>query len=191
MAFLRGPVTRLGSMPGIRATLGALAVVACAAGLAACGGDEEGGPIPQDAGETLIAQLDEIESAVQAGDCTLAQTTALDFAQGVNDLPTEVSGELRTRLVEASANLEELSQTQCQEPATGPTGETGVVPPTTTTSTTETTTTTDTTTEEPSPDENNGNGPPIEPPGGGNPGGNSGGGSGEGDDSSGGIGSDG
>jgi hypothetical protein len=186
-------VTRLGSMPGIRATFGALAVVACAAGLAACGGDEEGGPIPQATGETLIAQLDQIESAVQAGECDAAQTTALAFAQGVNDLPTEVSGELRTRLVEASANLEELIPTQCEAPATGATGETGTVPTTTDTSTTSTTetTTTNTTTEEPPPDENNGNGPPIEPPGGGNAGGNSGGGSGEGDDSSGGIGSDG
>ena len=187
-------MTRLGSMPGIRATLGALAVVACAAGLAACGGDEEGGPIPQDAGETLIAQLDQIESAVQEGECDAAQTTALDFAQGVNDLPAEVSGELRTRLVEASANLEELSQTQCAAPATGATGETGAVPTTTDTSTTSTTetTTTDTTTEEPPPEPDEGDEGGDEQSGGGNAGGGSGaGGSGEGDDSSGGIGSDG
>jgi hypothetical protein len=181
-------------MPGIRATSCALAVVACALGLAACGGDEEGGPIPQGEGETLIAQLDEIESAVQEGECDTAQDTAIAFANGVSELPAEVSGELRARLVEASANLEELSQTQCETPATGATGETGTVPPETTTSTTETTeptTTTDTTTDEPPPDEDDGNGPPTEPPGGGNAGGNSGGGSGDGDDSSGGIGSDG
>ena len=160
--------------------------MACAVGLAACGGDEEGGPIPQDAGATLIAQLDQIESAVQQGQCDTANEIALAFAAGVNELPPEVTGELRTRLVEASANLEDLSQTQCATPDTGASGETGEVPTTTPTTTTTETTTTDTSTEEPPPDENNGNGPPIEPPGGGN----SGGGSGEGDDSSGGIGSE-
>jgi hypothetical protein len=187
-------VTRLGSMPGIRATLSALAVVACAAGLAACGGDEEGGPIPQDAGEALIAQLDEIERAVQEGDCDAAQATALAFAQRVDDLPAEVSGELRTRLVEASANLEALIPTQCEAaPATGPTGETGVVPTTTdtTTSTTETTTT-DTTTDEPPPETDEDDEGGDDQSGSGNAGGGPGaGGSGEGGDSSGGIGSDG
>jgi hypothetical protein len=186
-------VTTLGPMPGIRATSGALAVVACAVGLAACGGDEDDGPIPQDAGDALIAQLDQIESAVEEGACDAAQATALEFAQGVNDLPPEVSGELRERLVEASANLEELSQTQCEVPDTGTTGETGEVPttPTTTPTTTETTTT-DTTTEEPppEPDDSDDEDDRTVEPGGGNAGGGSGDEGGSGGDS-GGIGSDG
>jgi hypothetical protein len=187
-------------MPGIRAISGALAVAACALGLAACGGDEEGGPIPQDSGEMLLGQLDQIETAVEAGACGTAQAAAVSFAEGVNDLPPEVGGELRTRLVEASANLEELSQTQCDEPPpTGATGETGEEPTTTTpppTTTTETTTT-DTTTDEPPPDEGDEGGneggeeESTPPPGGGNAGGGSGSGDGsDGDGSSGGIGSD-
>ncbi len=191
MAFAGEPRARLGPMPGIRATSGALAVVACSLGLAACGGDEENGPIPQDAGEALISQLDEIETAVEEGQCETARTTALAFAQGVDDLPPEVSGELRDRLVEASANLEDLSQTQCEEVPAGASGEEGVVPQTTTTTTSTTEeTTTDTTTDEPPPHTDEGDDQGGGQPGGGNAGGGSGDGSGSGDDS-GGIGSDG
>ena len=174
--------SRLGSMPGIRVTL---AVVACSVGMAACGGEDEAGPIPREQGDSLLAQLDQIESAAKEGLCEEAQATALSFAQDVNELPPEVDGDLRQALVSASANLEELSTEQC-EPVIGPSGETGTVPPTTT-STTTTETTTDTTTEEPATDDKPGNGPPEDTPGQGDPGGGSSGG----DDSSGGIGSDG
>jgi hypothetical protein len=173
--------SRLGSMPGIRVTL---AVVACSVGLAACGSEDDAGPIPREQGDSLLAQLDQIEQAAQAGLCEEAQATALSFAQSVNDLPSEVDGELRQALVEASANLEQLSTEQC-EPVIGPSGGTGEVPPTTTPTTTAETTT-DTTTEEPANDHNPGNGPPQDTPGQGDPGGGS-----SGDDSSGGIGSDG
>jgi hypothetical protein len=189
-------VTRLGSMPGIRAISSALAAGACAAALAACGGDDEGGPIPQEEGNQLIGQLDDIESLVEQGACDAAQQVAVEFATGVNNLPEEVGGELRQRLVEASGNLESLTGDQCTPP-TGTTGETGELPPETTEEvplpeeeTTEEPTTTDEE-EPPPPEEDEGNGPPTDTPGGGDPGGgNQGGGSIGGDeDSSGGIGS--
>jgi hypothetical protein len=179
--------SRLGSMPGIRSAWGALAIVACVIGLTACGGGDDTGPIPREQGDLLLAQLDQIESAAQEGLCEDAQATALSFAQGVNDLPPEVEGDLRQALVKASANLEELATEQC-DPVSGATGDAGTEPTTTeTTTTTEPTTTETTTTEEPPSNGNQGNGPPEETPGNGNPSGNSGGG----DASSGGIGSDG
>ena len=64
------PVNRLGSMPGNRALLSALAAAACAVGVAACGGDDEDGPIPAEQGNQLLDQLDEIEAAVSEGIAT-------------------------------------------------------------------------------------------------------------------------
>jgi len=185
--------SRLASMPGIRARSSALAVVACAAALAACGGDDEGGPIPQEAGDQLIDQLDDIETLVQQGDCETAQQVAASFADGVDQLPEEVGGELRNRLVDASTNLESLTTDQCTG-ATGASGETGEVPPETTEEPTpeEPAEPAPTEEEEPPPEEDGGGGPPANTPGNGDPGGgNEGGGNVGGDESSGGIGSDG
>jgi hypothetical protein len=193
-------VSRLASMPGIRAICGALAAAACAGALAACGGDDEGGPIPQEAGNQLIEQLDQVEALVEQRSCDDAQQVAQSFAAGVEQLPAEVDGELRDRLTQASENLVSLTQDsdQCAEPPTGPTGETGVTPPETTEETTTDDTTTDETTttdeEQPPPDEDQGDdeggGPPEDTPGNGDPGGGNGSGEQE-EDFSGGIGSDG
>jgi len=180
-------------MPGIRAITGALAVAACAAALAACGGDDEAGSIPEDQGNQLLGLLDQIDSLVEEGRCDEAQAAAVEFGGQVNQLPSAVDGELRNALVEASARLETLTEDQCDEPEIGPSDDAEVVP--TEPEPTDTTTTTTDTTEEPPDDDDDGqggNGPPADTPGNGNPGGgNSGGGGGGGDDSSGGIGSDG
>lgn len=122
-------MTRLGPMSGIRAwrlPLVALVAVACAAALGACGNDEPG-TIPTDTGQQLLTQLDAVESAVEEGDCDTARENAVEFSELVSNLPEDVDGELRRALVEASANLVELTDDpeQC-EPDTGPTGETGV-----------------------------------------------------------------
>ncbi len=185
--------SRLASMPGIRASSSALAVVACAAALAACGGDDEGGPIPQEAGDQLIDQLDQIQTLVNDGLCDEAQQAAVSFATGVNELPEEVGGELRNRLVDASSNLESLTTDQCTA-ATGATGETGEVPPETTEEPIpeEPVEPAPTEEEEPPPEEDDGGAPPADTPGNGDPGGgNEGGGAVGGDESNGGIGSDG
>jgi hypothetical protein len=182
-------VNTLGSMLGFRAAAGALALAACMFTLAACGGDEEGGPIPEDAGNELLGQLDAIASQVAAGACSEATETAAAFAESVDQLPPEVGGELRSQLVEASVNLEGLTQNdqQCQPPDTGATDAGEVVPETPTTTTETTTTDTET---EPPPTEEEDEGDDTgeeEPPAGGGAGGNEGSGNG----SSGGIGSDG
>jgi hypothetical protein len=188
--------SRLASMPGIRASSSALAVATCAAALAACGGNDEGGPIPREAGNQLIDQLDQIQTLVDEGLCDEAQQTAVAFATGVNELPEEVDGELRDRLVEASGNLESLTTDQCT-PATGATGETGEIPPETTEEapppeeTTEPAPTEEGDEEQP-PEDDDGGGPPADTPGNSDPGGgNEGGGNLGGDEGSGGIGSDG
>ena len=191
---------RLAPMPGIRAILSALVAATCALALAACGADEEG-PIPQDDGELLLTQLEQIEDEVQAMQCDAARDTAAEFAETVDQLPPEVDGPLRQGLVEASANLEELSEDPAQCAPEGDSGESGVVAPDPTAEEPAPTTEETPTEEEPEDDDEGGdgdsgqgNGPPDRPPGGGNgnPGGGNEGSGGDGDDgSSGGIGSDG
>jgi len=190
---------RLAPMPGIRAILSALVAATCALALAACGADEEG-PIPQEDGELLLTQLEQIEDEVQAMDCEAARATAAEFAQTVDQLPSEVDGALRQGLVEASANLEALSEDPEQCVPEGGTGQSGVVAPDPAAEEPAPTTTDEAPTEEDTDDDGGGgdsgqgNGPPDRPPGGGNgnPGGGNGSSGGDGDDgSSGGIGSDG
>jgi hypothetical protein len=135
--------TRLAAVPtpGRRALSTALALAA--AGLGACG-SEDGTIPPQDA-EALLAQLEEVEAAVEDGNCTSAQTDVSQLTAEVNALPKEVGVETKDSLRRLSENLSELvnDPEQCDE-QTGATGETfeETTEPTTTTPTTETTTTT-------------------------------------------------
>jgi len=163
---------------------GAATIMAiCALTLSACGGDDESGTIPEEQAQALLAQLNEIDDAIEAGDCETAEAQALTFAQAVNELPAEVDPEVRERIVEGARNLESQTGTQCEPADTGATGEEAVIPPPET--------------EEPI-EEPPAVPPPVEEeeeptgdekPGNPNPGqGNSGGGSGNG--SSGGVGSD-
>ena len=177
--------TRLACMPGIRSkTASALAAAALAAGIAACGGDDDG-TIPRDQGERLLAQLDEIESAVDNGQCDVAQAVADSFAQDVDRLPEAVNGEVRGGLEEAGANLRDLADDpdQCEEPDISTTD---IPPPTESEETVEPPVV---------PTEDEGQGPPEDPGDGGEEDGGEGRGpDGKGppgqDDGSGGIGSD-
>jgi hypothetical protein len=190
----RGVPNRLAAMPGKGARVTcASAVAACALLLAACGGEDEG-TIPKEQGATLLAQLDAIESSVEAGDCDAAQATADEFAATVNALPGEVPQDVRGALIEASANLEELAAdpAECKEPEVGPTDTettTSSTTETTTSSTTSSTTDETTTDEETAPPDDPGGGPPADTPGNSNPGGGSSDDF-EGGSSSGGIGAD-
>lgn len=184
---------RLAPMPGIRAILSALVAATCAIAFVACGSDEEGA-IPKPDGELLLTQLERIDDAVQNGECDAARATAAEFAETVDQLPEEVDGELRQGLVEASANLEQLTQDpeQCApEGATGVTGETPTPPAPTPPTTPDEPEDDEPEDDEPSDDDGpgRGNGPPAEPPGGGN-GAPPADGTGD-EESSGGIGSDG
>ena len=132
-------VHRLARVQGFRATLGAMATLTCLFGLAACGSEEEERTIPADQGDQILAHLDQLEERVNAGECALAEETALSLQQTIQNLPAEVDGELRETLARASGNL--VSQTrdpdQCEEaeekvkepeePIPGATGAEGVL----------------------------------------------------------------
>ncbi len=121
----------------MRKRFGAMAVFACVIALAACGsgGDDVESTIPQDAGAEILAQLDQIEAEVEAGECEAAQATADELNTRIESLPEDdVSGELRETLLTASGRLQEQTRDpeQCEEPElppppTGATGETGVL----------------------------------------------------------------
>ena len=180
-----GP-NRLAAMP-VKRAIRALAALACALTIAACGGEDEG-TIPDEQGQQLLSQLGAIQDAVDV-DCAAARASAVEFASSVDKLPEEVDTEVRKALSEGSQRLVALTEDpeQCKEPDIGTTDvETTTEPTTTTTSTTSSTTTTEETTTEEEPPTDSGGGPPEDTPGNGNPGGgNFEGGS---DGSSGGIG---
>src|SRR5215212_9795146 len=178
-ASRRSTLTRLAAMRGQKRLAGALAVVAAAMAISACGSSGDDATIPQDNANQLLSALNGVQSAVDAQDCKLAEERAQAFINSVNALPDTVGADDKEMLRSAGDNLQKLAKdpTQCKpEPATGPSGDTGVEPttPTTTTPTTTTpaTTTTSTTTQpEPPPDtgggnEGNGGGPPTDTGGG-------------------------
>ena len=168
-------MTTLAAMPGMRRRTSMLLAAAAVAALAGCGSDDGGGEIPQDQGNALIDQLDQVESDVNDGNCEGAADTASQVVTDLGSLPNSAfeSAEARTQVLAAGTKLTELVSEQC-EPESGATGETGAVE--TTTSTTTEPTTTSTTTEE-TPEEEEvtppedssgdkpGNGPPETPPG--------------------------
>jgi len=129
------PLHTLARVPGIRARFGAMAAFACALTLAACGGGSDEGTIPQDEGQAILDQLAQVDQQVSDGECDAAEATALDLAEEINNLPSEVDGELRQTLITASGRLIEQTRDpqQCKEPEpepppTGASGEEGVLP---------------------------------------------------------------
>lgn len=121
----------LARVPGIRARFGAMAALACALALAACGGESDERPIPQGDGDAILAQLEEVEAQVDAGECDAAEATAGAVADAIASLPEDVDGELRQTLITASGRLLEQTRDpdQCvvppePEPEPPPTGTT-------------------------------------------------------------------
>ena len=169
-------MTTLAAMPGMRRRTSMLLAAAAVAALAGCGSDEGGGEIPQDQGNALIDQLDQVESDVQEGNCDGASDTASQVVTALGDLPSSAfeDADARTQVLAAGTKLTELVDEQC-EPDSGATGETGELETTTSTSTTEPTTTSTTTEEPPEEEETTppddtsedkpSNGPPATPPG--------------------------
>lgn len=180
--------SRLAPMLGLRAHYGALAALACALTLGACGGSDDEGSIPKAKGAQWISQLESIEEAVAAGECDAAEQAADALAADVRTVAAaEPDSVVREALVEATTNLTELTREDC-EPETGATGDTG--PITTETTTPEETTTTPPIEEEvPPPEPEEGEEEDEEPaPGGGAGQGGGGSGGGGGGSQSGGVG---
>ena len=117
---------RLAAMrPRRRFCLLALSIAAFFVG---CGSDEEG-TIPKPASDELIAHLDQVEAAIEEGDCEGAEANASLFAQRADELPADVDPEVKSALVEAGARLVELANDPDQCQPSGVTGVTGVQPP--------------------------------------------------------------
>ena len=162
MTGRRRGLASIAAMLGAR-KLTAVAAIAAATTLAACGGDSEPEPsIPLEDAEALVATLDEIRANVDAGSCTVASGEVQEFEDELNQLPGDVDDEVRDQLQRGALHLAELVDEQCDEPE-----------PETTTEETQTqepteepTTTEETTTEEPTTDQTETE-PDQQPPGGG------------------------
>jgi hypothetical protein len=175
-------------MRGQKRLAGALAAVAAAMAISACGSSSDNSTIPPENANQLLSALNGVQSALDSQDCKLAQERANAFVNTVNELPDTVSTDDKEMLRSAGENLDKLAQdpAQCKPPPdTGASGEAGTEPTSTTetstslpTTTTETTTTS-TSTAQPEPPSNQGNGG-GEPSGGGDTGGGGGVGGGSG-----------
>jgi hypothetical protein len=192
----QGAVTRLAAMPGQKRLAGVLAVAAAAVALSACGSSSSDKTIDPVNANQLISALSGVQSAVESGNCRLAQAEAGHFVDVVNGLPDTVGAADKEALRNAGDNLETLAQDKSQcEPtnttgASGPSGDQSTTSSTATATvptTTATTTSTSTTSASPPANPGGGNdgggatgGGPAPTPGGGNTGGGEPGGGGGG-----------
>jgi hypothetical protein len=124
-----------------------------AAALVACGssGSSRRQFIPDRSAERLRSALDDVRSAVDAGDCTAAARAAIRAKGIVVNLPSAVNDRLVARLDQGVDNLRDVAARECQkqqtqtQPTTTPTTPENTTPTTPTDTTTTPTTTTTTT----------------------------------------------
>jgi hypothetical protein len=107
--------------------------------VAACGGGA--GLLTGDQSIALSGQGNEINSAVQSGDCGAAINASAALNTDVQKLPITVNPTLRANLTQGALTIAQLAAKECREHAS-----TTVSTPTTTSSTTTPTTTSSTTT---------------------------------------------
>jgi hypothetical protein len=121
--------------------LAALLLGAACAVLVACGGSGSGDDlIPDQQAETMIDQLDTIQSSVSRGRCSGVDNQVAALQTQINDLSRKVDAGLRNRLQEGVNNLADIAPDECFERRDRQQTQTE-------TTTTETTTTQTTTTE--------------------------------------------
>jgi hypothetical protein len=153
-------------MPAKKRLAVLIAIAALAAVVAGCGSDEIAGTLTAEQAARLNADLDAVQQATGANDCTTAQSAVREYRADVFELPSEAGTELKAALQDGGQQLSNLVADQCGTAAgaTGPSGEqrAGSQPsnPTSSTTPTPTATTPDATT---APTEE-----PPSPPGGGN-----------------------
>jgi hypothetical protein len=99
------------------------AVLALAAMLAVagCGGDDETqGDLPADDAATLLGQLEEVQANVDVGSCFVAADEADNLIADIQELPSDVDGDLREALERGSEQLRDLVEDpeQCERPTT-------------------------------------------------------------------------
>ena len=127
-------------MGGCRRIAPAIALLAAAVTLSACGSDGDG-TIPRDRGGEMLAALDELEQRRAEGECALMAGAASRFVTAAAALPDTVDKDVKQAILEGGANLRELASdpTQCTSGATLEEETTTTAPPPETTTTTTTT----------------------------------------------------
>jgi hypothetical protein len=105
---------------GLRRATFACALVICLLAIAGCGTQQELSASEVDAG---LARLDEVERAIDDGDCARARAAA----QGLSDLALTAGGSqnFQDAYRESVDRLEELVATECEPAPTEATGSTG------------------------------------------------------------------
>jgi hypothetical protein len=115
----------------------ALALAAGALGLSACG-DDEGGTIPPENADALLAEVETLEQSIEADQCSNAAASVARLQDQVDLLPKEVGEPTKDDLRDLTDNLQTLVASDCDEaqeapdttttPGTGATGQGGSVP---------------------------------------------------------------
>jgi hypothetical protein len=108
----------------------------------ACGGGS--GLLNADQANSLNSQLDQVSSAVDAGQCNAAADAVTTFSNAVINLPPSVSATLTNNLKQGASTVAQLAAKDCQSQTTTTTSSS-----TTSSSTTSSTPTTTTTTSSP------------------------------------------
>jgi hypothetical protein len=117
--------------------------------IAGCGGGA--GLIPADQASTLNSQLDQVSSALAAGNCTAVRSAAQSLVSAEANLPSTVNSKLRADLNNGVSTVSQRAVVTCHAVTTAATTTTPTTTATTTatTATTTTPTTTATTTSNP------------------------------------------
>jgi hypothetical protein len=162
-----GALTRLAAMPAKKRLAVLIAIAALAAAVAGCGSDEIGGTLTPEQATRLNDDLDAVQDATGANQCSTARSAVRDYRTDVFELPSEAGTELKAALQDGGQQLSSLVADQCGT-AAGATGSSGEQPAgsqSSNDSTSSTTSTPTTTTPDPTsaPTEE-----PPSPPGGGN-----------------------
>ncbi len=101
-----GPLSRLGRMPRLRPLLPALAAIAVATGLTACGG-EDARLLPGETAREIVANLDSVQQLSSEGDCVGAESAAQQVGEQIESLQG-VDRKLKQALEDGAARLEEV-----------------------------------------------------------------------------------
>jgi hypothetical protein len=107
--------------------------------IAACGGGA--GLLSTDQSSTLSSQLNQLSSAVSAGNCGAVSSAAAALGNSVGNLPATVNPTLRNNLVQGASTVADLAQKDCHQTTSTPTATSSSTPTPTATSTSTTTST--------------------------------------------------
>src|SRR5947209_2689604 len=81
--------------------------------IVACGGGA--GLLSSDQSSTLSGQLDQVSSALSAGNCAGVSSAAAALGNSVGNLPATVNPTLRNNLVQGVSTVAELAQKDCHQ----------------------------------------------------------------------------